>query len=50
MITKEEKMKIFVETISNLRKKTILSDKDRLNEQELIIERKSEKFRKLPLD
>ncbi len=50
MITKEEKMKIFVETISNLRKKTILSDKDRLKEQELIIERKSEKFRRLPLD
>ena len=50
MITKEEKMKIFVETISNLRKKTILSDKDQLKEQELIIERKSEKFRRLPLD
>ena len=50
MITKEEKMKIFVETISNLRKKTILSDKDRLKEQELIIERKSEKFRRLPLE
>jgi len=50
MITKEEKMKIFVETISNLRKKTILSDKDRLKEQELIIEKKSEKFRRLPLE
>jgi len=50
MITKEEKLKIFVETISNLRKKAILSDKDRLKEQELIIERKSEKFRRLPLD
>ena len=48
MKTKEEKMKIFVETISSLRKKT--TDKDQLKERELIIERKAEKFRRLPLD
>jgi len=50
MITKEEKMKIFVDTISRLRKKIIPSNKNQLNEQERIIERKSEKFRRLPLD
>jgi len=50
MITREEKMNIFVETISGLRKKTIPSDKSQLRVQDLVIERKSEKFRRLPLD
>jgi len=50
MITKEEKINLFVATISSLRKKTIPSDKDQLKIQDLIIERKSEKFRRLPLD
>jgi hypothetical protein len=49
MITKEEKMEIFVDTISSLRKKITLSQKDRLKEHYLIIEKKAEKFRRLPL-
>jgi len=48
MITKEEKMEIFVETISRLRKKFI-SDKERLDVQDLENNRLSEKYRKLPL-
>ena len=50
MKTKEEKMEIFVDTISSLRKKIITSQEDRLKEHDLIIEKKSEKFRRLPLD
>jgi len=50
MITKEEKMNIFVEAISSLRKKAISSDKDQLKIRDLIVEQKSEKFRRLPLD
>ena len=50
MKTKEEKMGIFVDTVSHLRKKVTPSEKDRLNEHELIIEKKAEKFRRLPLD
>ncbi len=50
MITKEEKMEIFVDTISSLRKKITPSQKDQLKEHDLIIEKKSEKFRRLPLD
>jgi len=49
MITKEEKIKIFEETIMGLRKKFLPSNKDRLNADE-IIEKKTEKFRRLPLD
>jgi hypothetical protein len=49
MITKEQKIEIYENTISGLRKK-IISDKDRLNVNELMIEKKAEKFRRLPLD
>ena len=49
MITKKEKLEIFVDTVSR-HKKTTASEKDRLNERELIIEKKAEKFRRLPLD
>jgi len=48
MITKEEKMEIFVETISCLRKKFI-SDKERLDVQDLENNRLAEKYRQLPL-
>jgi len=48
MITKEEKMEIFVETISGLRKKFI-SDKGRLDMQDLENDRLAKKYRKLPL-
>ncbi|MDH3204957.1 MAG: hypothetical protein OEL81_09815 [Nitrosopumilus sp.] len=48
MITKEEKMKIFADTISGLRKKFI-SDKGRLDMQDLENDRLAEKYRKLPL-
>lgn len=50
MITKDEKIKIFKNTILGLRKKFIPSDKDHLGVRELVIERQSEKFRRLPLD
>ncbi|MBA4452074.1 MAG: hypothetical protein ACE5SV_05930 [Candidatus Nitrosomaritimum aestuariumsis] len=49
MITKKEKLQIFVDTVSRL-KKTTTSEEDRLNERDLIIEKKAEKFRRLPLD
>ena len=49
MIAKEEKMNIFVATISGLRKKPFLL-KDQSKVQDLIVEEKSEKFRRLPLD
>ena len=49
MITKEKKIEIYENTILGLRKE-ITSDKDRLNVRDLIIERKAEKFRRLPLD
>ena len=48
MITKEEKMKIFLDTISRLRKKFI-SDKGRLDMQDLENDKLAEKYRKLPL-
>lgn len=48
MITKEEKMEIFVETISGLRKKFI-SNKERLDVQDLENNKLVEKYRKLPL-
>lgn len=48
MITKEEKMDIFVETISGLRKKFI-SDKERLDVQDLENNKLVEPYRKLPL-
>lgn len=50
MITKEEKIEIFIETISGLKKKFIPSDKDRLDVKGLVIDRMAEKFRRLPLD
>ncbi|WP_280924456.1 hypothetical protein [Nitrosopumilus ureiphilus] len=40
MITKEQKLEIFEDTISDLRKKFVESNKERLSEQ----------YRKLPLD
>ena len=43
-------MEIFVDTISSLRKKITLSQKDLLKKHDLITEKKSEKFRRLPLD
>lgn len=49
MITKKQKIEIFENTISNLMKKVILSDKNRFDVRELV-DRKAEKFRKLPLD
>ena len=48
MITKEQKIEIFENTISDLRKKVILSDKNRLGVR--VLERIAEKFRRLPLD
>jgi len=48
MITKEEKMNIFVDTISRLRQKFI-SDKEKLDVQNLEKDRLDEKYRKLPL-
>ncbi len=48
MITKEEKMEIFVGTISGLRKK-FMPDKERLEMQDLENDRLAEKYRKLPL-
>lgn len=48
MITKEEKMEIFVETISGLRKKFI-SNKEPLDVQDLENNKLVEKYRKLPL-
>jgi hypothetical protein len=47
MITKEEKMEIFVKTISHLRKKFI-SNKE-LDVQRLEKNKLAEKYRKLPL-
>ena len=48
MITRKEKMKIFLDTISRLRKKFML-DKERLEIQDLENDRLAEKYRKLPL-
>ena len=48
MITKEEKIKIFEDTILGLRKKFI-SDKEWSDIQELEDDRLAEKYRKLPL-
>ena len=48
MITKEEKMEIFENIISGLRKK-FTSDKDRSDIQEPDNDRLAEKYRKLPL-
>ena len=48
MIAEEEKMEIFVETISGLRKKFI-SDNERLDVQDLENNKLVEKYRKLPL-
>ena len=48
MITKEEKMEIFVEIISGLRKKFI-SGKEWLYTQDLENDRLAEKYWKLPL-
>lgn len=48
MITKEEKIEIFVETISHLRKKFI-TDREQLDAQDLENDRLAEKYRKLPL-
>ena len=47
-MTKEEKIKIFLDTISRLRKK-LISDKERLDMQDLENDRLAEKYRKLPL-
>ena len=48
MITKEEKMEIFENIISGLRKKFTL-DKERTAIQELENDRLAEKYRRLPL-
>jgi hypothetical protein len=48
MITKEQKIEIFENTISGHIKKVILSDKNRLGVR--VLERMAEKFRRLPLD
>ena len=48
MITKEEKIEIFENTISRLRKKFI-TDKERLDVQDLENNMLAEKYRKLPL-
>jgi len=48
MITKEEKMEIFENIISSLRKK-FTSDKERSDIQELENDRLAEKYRKSPL-
>jgi hypothetical protein len=48
MITKKQKIEIFENTISNLRKKFLPSDKNGLNVPGL--DKMNEKFRKLPLD
>ena len=48
MITKEEKIKIFEDTVLGLRKKFI-SDKEWSDIQELEDDRLAEKYRKLPL-
>jgi len=48
MITKEEKMEIFVETIAGLRKKFVY-DKEQLDIQDLENNRLAEKYRKVPL-
>lgn len=50
MITKEQKIEIFENTISGLRKKINSSDKDRLDVRELVLDRLAEKFRRLSLD
>ena len=49
MVTKEEKIEIFENIISVLRKKFI-SDKEQLDTHALVLERQTEKFRRLPLD
>jgi hypothetical protein len=49
MITKEEKIEIFENTVSSLRKKFI-TDKERLDEQDLENNLLAEKYRRLPLD
>jgi len=48
MITKEEKIEIFENMISGLRKKFVPYDKNKSNVQEL--DSQTEKFRRLPLD
>lgn len=48
MMTKEQKIEIFENTISNLKKKFVPSDKNRLDVQGL--DKMAEKFRKLPLE
>ncbi len=48
MITEEEKIEIFVKTISHLRKKFI-SNKEQLDVQSIENNRRAEKYRKLPL-
>ncbi|MGY5143585.1 MAG: hypothetical protein ACW9XH_03795 [Candidatus Nitrosopumilus sp. bin_32a] len=48
MITKKQKIEIFENTISNLRKKFVPSDKNALHVPRL--DKMTEKFRKLPLD
>jgi hypothetical protein len=50
MITKEQKIEIYENTVSGLRKEITLSDKDRLDIGALVHDRQSEKFRRLPLD
>jgi len=48
MITKEQKIEIYENTILGLRK-NIITDKDRIDIRGLKIERNTEKFRRLPL-
>ncbi|MHA7734078.1 hypothetical protein [Nitrosopumilus sp. S6] len=50
MITKEQKIEIFKNTISGLRKKITSSNKDQLDVREIVLDRLAEKFRRLPLD
>jgi hypothetical protein len=50
MITKEQKIEIYENTILGLRKNITPSDKDRIDIRGLKIERNTEKFRRLPLD
>ena len=49
MITKDQKIEIFENTLLGLRKKFILSDKNRLDVRGRV-DRLSKKFRRLPLD
>ena len=50
MITNEKKLEIFENTVSGLRKKITLFDKDQLHLREIVLDRLAEKFRRLPLD